>query len=91
MKVTSIPGAKFAAIQTEGAALFVSGLGVTKGAAVKDAKALTDVSRGLTVLPISTRAKEAVELRGGTNNKAVTLAVVTVAELRILEALRRAN
>lgn len=90
MEAKAIHGARFAAVQVDGAQLFVSGLGVSKAAAVKDAKALTDFSAG-PVLPISTRAKEAVEQRGGTKNRAVTLAVITVAELRILEALRRAN
>lgn len=81
---------RFAAVQIEnhGQTLFVSGIGGTPTAAVKDAKALTDVTAGLHVLPITHAARHCIEQLGGDKNKAVTLAVITHAELRALEMLR---
>lgn len=81
---------RFAAVQIEnhGATLYVSGLGESKTAAIKDAQALADVSAGLQVLPITHAARHCIEQMGGDKNKAVTLAVVTHAELRALEMLR---
>jgi hypothetical protein len=79
----------FAAIQFEGAAVHVSGLGATKAAAISDAEKLTDVSAGLRTLPITAAARDAVERLGGDkSNKVVTLAVITHAELKALEMLR---
>jgi hypothetical protein len=82
--------AKFAAVQFAGRNTYVSGIGQTQAAAISDAKKYTDVSAGLRVVPMTKAAKESVERRGGdARNKAVTLVLITRAELEALELQRR--
>lgn len=90
MKLKPIP-AKFVAVEFEGRTVHASGLGITEQAAIRDAHKWTDVQAPLRVVPITKEAKEAVERLGGNGqkNKQVTLALVTKAELRALELLRK--
>jgi hypothetical protein len=84
---------KFAAVQLDGKRVFVSGIGATEKAAVKDAHKYCDVKSPLRTVMSTEQAIEAVKIKGGDAKairKTCALVLITRDELRALAMFQQA-
>ncbi len=84
---------KFAALQLDGSKVFVSGIGATEQAAVKDARKYCEVTKPLRVVQSTEQAIEGVKVKGGDAKairKTCALVLITRDELKALAMFRQA-
>lgn len=84
---------KFAALQLDGSKVFVSGIGATEQAAVRDARKYCEVTTPLRVVQGTEQAIEVVKTKGGDAKairKVCALVLITRDELRALALVRQA-